>query len=594
VHLDVSVLDRNRRPVRGLTPADFTILENGKPRPISVFSAIDIPDPAPPSAPWIRDVAPDVGTNDGIQERRLFLIILDDAAVEGDVRVLKNAKDVGRQVIEQLGPSDLAAVVFTRDNRNSQDFTSDRARLLRAVDAFTLGFRDPKMPNDLYFGFSVNVLESAIEVLGTLPDRRKSIIYVGQGIPLSLAEVVAGRGSMSRWHRQIQNAFLRAARANVNVYPIDVCGLRAPPPPPPNPSTCLPGLEVDYLRTIAENTGGRAAVDTNDFAPAIAAVFQENASYYLVGFPPADTRADGRFRRVDVRVNRPGVEVRTRSGYEADRPDAVKRAAQASPLGTALAGILPKSDLPIRMSAIPLALAGRREAAVALIVGIRQPIREMSTRNIEKVDLQVRAFDVDGRPFASKRLRADVTIRADASGLAEYEVLTRIDLRPGRYQLRVAANVASLATGGSLYYDVEVPDVRAQSLSLSPLIWSVSPGPIVASQGELKSVLAVVPTTRRSIRPTDHASVSARIYQGGKSVLTSARIRSIVRDESDRTVLDRTEDVEAGRFDPAARSADFALNLPLWDLPTGAYLLTVEATAGKSAVRRQSRFGVLK
>ena len=593
VHLDVSVLDRNRRPVRGLIPADFTILENGKPRPISVFSAIDIPDEPPPAAAWVGEVAPDVGTNDGVNERRLFLILFDDAAGQWSPQILKNAKDIGRRVVERLGPSDLAAVVFSRDNRNSQDFTVDRARLLKAVDTFTLGMRDPKMPNDLYFGYSVNVLQNAVRTLSALPDRRKSIVYIGQGIPLTLAEVVSGR--MGRLHQQLEDAFLRAARANVNVYPMDVCGLRAlPPKMDPSLRICEPGIEVDYLRTIAENTGGRATVETNDFAPGIAAVFAENASYYLIGFPPADTRADGKFRRVEVRVNRPGVDVRTRTGYEADQPDAARRAALASPLGAAMSGILPKSDLPLRMSAVPLVQPGRRESAVALIVGIRQPIREMPTRNIERVDLQVRAFDVEGRPFGSKRLRVDVTIRADASGLAEYEILTRLDLRPGRYQLRVAANVGSLGTSGSLYHDVDVPNVATQAVSLSPLMWSATPGPVVASQGELKGLLAIVPTVRRSFRWGDRASALARLYQGGTRGPVAIKLRWRLRDDRDRVVMDRDQDLPPERFVAGARGTDVTIDLPMATLSAGEYLLTVEATDGQTTVQQQSRFEVRK
>src|SRR5688572_22862510 len=63
VHLDVSVLDRNRRPVRGLTPADSTIVENGAPQQVAVFNAVDIPDAPPLPTAWMRDVAPDVRTN---------------------------------------------------------------------------------------------------------------------------------------------------------------------------------------------------------------------------------------------------------------------------------------------------------------------------------------------------------------------------------------------------------------------------------------------------------------------------------------------------------------------------------------------------
>jgi VWFA-related protein len=596
VHLDVSVLDRNRTPVRGLKPADFTILENGKPRPISVFSAIEIADEPPPAAPWVRDVAPDVGTNDGITERRLFLIVFDDAAGDFDPRVVKNAKDIGRRMVESLGPSDLAAVIFSRDNRNSQDFTSNRARLLKAVDTFTHGMRDVRMDNTLYFQYSVNVLESAVDALSALPDRRKSIIYIGQGIPLALEGVVSG--AMNRWHRQLSDTFVRAARANVNVYPIDVCGLRAQPPAPsaPNagrgPRTCEPGIEVDYLRTIAENTGGRAVVETNDFAPALASILAENASYYLIGFPPADARPDGKIRRLEVRVNRPGVDVRTRNGYQAERPDAARRAALTSPLGSAMSGILPKSDLPLRMAAIPLAQPGRRELAVALVVGIRQPIREMATRNVEKVDLQIRAFNVEGRPFASKRLRADVTIRAEASGLAEYEVLTRLDLRPGRYQIRIAGSIGSLSTSGSLYHDVDVPNVGAQALAVSPLVWSASPSPVLATQGELKGLLPVVPTSRRSFLSSDSVSAFARVYQPGTGAPAAIRLRVLLRDETDRIVMNQQEDLPPERFAGALRSTDVTVPIPVATLPTGEYLLVFEATGPTVTARQQSRIGL--
>lgn len=613
VHLDVSVLDRDRRPVRGLTPQDFTIFENGTPQQLAVFSAVDIPDPAPPSAPWVRDVAPDVVSNAGLDERRLFLILIDDSAIQADPFAMRNVKDVGRKVIDRLGPSDLAAVIFTRDNRNSQDFTADRARLLAAVDKYTVGFRDMADAgiagaDDLYLMYSVNVLQSAVDAFSALPDRRKSILYLGQGVPVDLeslaapaapglpenggASALARQGLMARFKNQMSSVFERATRANVNVYTVDVCGIRPPPAPGRQPK-CVPGLEVEYLQTVAENTGGRAVINTNDFAPGVAAIFDENASYYLLGFQPSDPRPDGKFRRIQVRVNRPGVEVRTRSGYEAAKPDAAKRQAAlaASPLGTALSGVLPKSDLPLQMSAVPFAIAGRRESAVAIVVGVRQPIREMAGRNVEKVDLQVSAFNVEGKAFGSTRLRADVAIRAGASGLAEYEVLSRLDLKPGRYQLRIAANVGSLSTSGSLYYDVDVPDFSAAPVSLTGLLLGATPGPIVASNGALKAILPIVPTVRRAFAASDHVFAFTRLYQGGKTPLATVALRVQVRNEDGMLVMDRRQDIAADRF-TSARSADIRIELPVARLPAGAYLLTVEAGSGAATVRRDSRFQI--
>ena len=108
VYLDVSVLDKNRRPVKGLTPADFTIFEDGKPQAVSTFSAIDLADPAPPPTRWMREVASDVRRNTDIVDKRLVSIVMDDAAIPFEVAMVRSAREIGRLVIERLGPNDLA------------------------------------------------------------------------------------------------------------------------------------------------------------------------------------------------------------------------------------------------------------------------------------------------------------------------------------------------------------------------------------------------------------------------------------------------------------------------------------------------------
>ncbi len=70
IHLDVSVLDKNRRPVRGLSAADFIVLEDGKPQAVSTFTAVDYPDVEPPTTPWMRDVDSDIRRNDTLDDRR--------------------------------------------------------------------------------------------------------------------------------------------------------------------------------------------------------------------------------------------------------------------------------------------------------------------------------------------------------------------------------------------------------------------------------------------------------------------------------------------------------------------------------------------
>ena len=598
IHLDVAVLDDQRRPVRGLGPSDFTVLENGKPQDLSVFNAVDIPDPAPPKTAWLRTVAPDVRSNaEDHRERRLFLILIDDAAVQGVPFAMQNLKKVATDFIEKLGPSDLAAVVFTLNNKNSQDFTPDRGRLLSAVDKYTGGFRDMGGDNSLYFRYSVDVLRRSVEMLTKLQDRRKALVYVGQGVPVDLAmaagpaalglsgsggfSAISQRGEMGQLRYLMEQTFLAATRGNVRVYTLDVCGLRVDGQRAGFGPVCVPGIEIDYLQNVATVTGGHAVINTNEFGPGIDAIFRENSSYYLLGYQSADPRSDGKFRRIEVEVNRPGVTVKTRQGYMAETENAAKRKAElaAEPIGAALAGVLPKGDLPMLLTAVPFAIPGKKESAVAVMLSVRQPVRDPSVRHVERVDMLVNAYNTDGKFQGGTRLRADVTVRAGATGLAEYEVLGRLDLKPGRYQLRMAANVGALSTSGSLYYDLDVPDFSQARVSLSGLVFTARPAMPIGQQDGMKNVIPLVPTTQRAFGGQDQVAAFVRVYQGGKDALVDVPLRIELRNQDDVVVLDRLESITGQKFAATgtARSADVNLTLPVSKLAPGEYLLTIEA-----------------
>ena len=85
VHLDVSVPDANDQPVTGLTADDFTVRENDKPQRVVAFLPMEVPPPAAVSAPWMRDIAPDVVTNTR-ETRRLVVILMDDGSRRRAVR----------------------------------------------------------------------------------------------------------------------------------------------------------------------------------------------------------------------------------------------------------------------------------------------------------------------------------------------------------------------------------------------------------------------------------------------------------------------------------------------------------------------------
>ena len=107
------------------------------------------------------------------------------------------------------------------------------------------------------------------------------------------------------------------------------------------------------------------------------------------------------------------------------------------------------------------------------------------------------------------------------------DFMSRLNLRPGRYQLRAAASIGSLATSGSLYFDVDVPDYMNDPVSLSGLMLTATPNVPIAPPDAYRDLLPVIPTTRRTFEPTSHVSAFVRIYQGGKTPVVACATRTM-------------------------------------------------------------------
>ena len=182
VYVDVSVLDSDRRPVRGLQAADFVVREDGRVRPIAAFSAVDLPDPpVEPPVGWMRDVAPDVVTNLMPREGRLVVILL-DARPEH----LPGAQRTAEAAVDQLGPGDLAAVIFSEVG-HSQNFTADKRLLREAINRPFVGLPDEDKegqrgvcPCDVC---KLNTITRAADAVRDVPRRRKMLFYIGSSLP---------------------------------------------------------------------------------------------------------------------------------------------------------------------------------------------------------------------------------------------------------------------------------------------------------------------------------------------------------------------------------------------------------------------------
>jgi VWFA-related protein len=588
LRLDVSVLDRKRQAVRGLSAEDFVVLEDGQPRPIMAFSAVDVPDAGEQAEGWPREVASDVATNQ-LDIQRVVVIVMDDGMTESDPATATMAKRIARGVIDRLSPNDLAAVVFTFRGQ-SQNFTRDRRRLLAAAETFRpksptvpapfsaaskpggmllmdppIGCSLPGRPNCL-----MQTLETVADALEDTPVGRKAVVLISSGVPDRL-ESPDAIDALRETLRSLQVA-------NVNVYPFDPTGLSA---------AGIVGPRFDSLQTLADATGGRATLATNAPWQQIPQMFAENSSYYLLGIEPGDQAHDDRVRRLTVRVRKPDVDVRTRTGYYMPKPVHRRSNGPVAPvarLEKALGAVLPSGTLPLDVCVAPFAAPGQKGAALAITAGVRRPVTDRVS--VEKLEFRAAAFDEGFKERASHRQTVEVTLRPNAVGLRRVEVQSRLTLAPGRYEVRVAAEAPH--GDGGVFLQVDVPNFRKSRFSVSGLVLGQ---PRNESSDVLADLVPVLPTAMRVFSGAESITAFLRVYQGGKDAPRPVRVRARILDAAGTPASDESSELESARFG-INRAADYRLAVPLDHLGSGQYLLVVEVAGVTGSLRRDVRFTV--
>jgi VWFA-related protein len=286
--------------------------------------------------------------------------------------------------------------VFTTDSRRAQPFTNDQERLRRAVSALGAGYAGagPAGPigtltDSLYLIGALRTIEDVVRGLSSIDHLPKALAYIGVGVTSGVVPAPFQPGSGPGSGLALQDAQLDyaarlrailrdAARLNIAIHAIDTAGLRAP-------GVIEAGGTPEFHRILAANTGGVAVVDTNDFRERVARIHQATRSLYLIGYAPSNP-ATG-LRRIEVEVTRPGMHVQTRPYYE--------RAAEAEPASpkprrpvsdlAAVVGLLPVPGLPLRVAAAAFPIPSRREALVAVVLGVQHPTG--GRRALERLDI---------------------------------------------------------------------------------------------------------------------------------------------------------------------------------------------------------------
>jgi Ca-activated chloride channel homolog len=256
--LFVTVMDRDKQLVRDLTQEDFTVNEDGKPRPITVFDA------NPPA---------------------LSVVVLIDTSASMEDRVDQVGKAAG-EFVSRLSNRDVAAVGSFHGRATfvpATGFSSDGDLLRGGLQKLTAAGS-----TSLY-----NALGQAIERLSDAPGHRVIVAFSDGNDTSSLLTGVEIRD--------------RARAANVTLHALTIKG---------------PGREPisDYdFKDLVSDSGGQVVMlnRVSEWAPAFARVADELHAQYVVGFSPT---AGGTPRKIEVKVSRKGLTVRTRKYYAVDAP----------------------------------------------------------------------------------------------------------------------------------------------------------------------------------------------------------------------------------------------------------------------------------
>lgn len=549
VLVDVVVTDKQGAPVTGLSKADFTVSEDGAPQAVVTFEAVELkpgeaaPDkpPAPVSTNQAAEASPDAG--------RTFVVVFDDVhltpfqarqakaavaqflqrgAAEGDRATIVSTSGAAwwSARLDARGRQELLGILKRLEGRlipdNSPDRVSDyeamriytfndqevQARVRRRFESRGVAPKDNAQTgsdptadpyvharaSDVYFQ-ALNRNRLTLEVIERLllamqgVRGRKSLIMVSQGFIYD--------PNMDEFKRVVQ----ASRRGNAAIYFVNARGLEGMPSDftaefgPAIDERDLSGVYSESFEatagsdSLAGDTGGFVVRNTNDLGSGIRRIADETRAYYLLGYSSTNAKRDGRFRKIQVKLERKGLTVRARKGYYAPLeggaqlakvnkggPDPVLQAAIDSPFDA--------PDIGLRMSAFvgEETLLGKANTVVVADVDVgRFAFEERDGRFLGQLEFMLVVAHRETGEF----LRYDQTIDmkllpATRERLrAQWFPLARdFELAPGGYQAKLVVRDKASGRVGTLVHNFDVPalgDLRLSSPILTDLLQATPP-----------------------------------------------------------------------------------------------------------------------
>jgi VWFA-related protein len=447
----------------------------------------------------------------------------------------------------------------------------------------------------------LRALKALSETLAPI-EQKKSILYFSAGMQRS------GEDNQV----ELRSAINAAVRAHVSIYPVDTRGLQAVVPGGDASRGSGRGTQLfsganvrsqfsqlsasqDTLGSLASDTGGRAFLDSNDFAPAFERVQRDMSAYYLIGYASTNVEKDGRFRTIKVRVKRPNIKIEARNGYYADRDfQHTARTDRATQLQEQLFSAIPATDLPVLVTSAYYRLASDRYFVPISVAVPGSAIPVPSEKDKDRMALDVLGFvrDEQGRPVG--RLQQTLTLPAGSTGtVASRQVLytTGVELPPGRFDVKVVVRENTSGLMGSFEAPVVVPELKAAPLKVSAVTLSTQVQAAKDTKGNplIRNGQQLVPNVTHIVGKDQRLLFYYEVYDpasadGAPDVRTSlAFYRGKVK------VFETPVVQRASVDDPSRKAAIFQLEVPAGSLSPGFYtcqINVIDSVASKFAFPR--------
>jgi VWFA-related protein len=654
VLVSVTVRDKKGDLVRGLKQSDFTVLEDGKTQSIQSFDIEDVNNfapSAPTSGPEQAEAAAtktDLLTSkkapvrEALRDRRLMVLFLDLSSLQSDDtdRTVESAKNF---LAKQMAPADLVSVVtFDTSLHVAQDFTSDKKLLTAALDrvggiegsgqeAGTTGTSEGTAEDAGSFvaddtDYNIFNTDLRLQALSTIAkdlagiDQKKSILYFSSGMTKTGIENQA----------QLRAAVNAAVRSNVSIYAVDSRGLEAMPPGGGAATASLRGVSSysgaavqndldsnfasqETLVTIANDTGGKAFLDSNDFSKAYAKVQADSETYYVLGYRSSNPNQDGHFRRIQVKLNRPGVKLEYRLGYYGPRDFRhFTKEDREEQLQEELMSDMPNTDLPVYLAT---GYFRSREGKFYVPVSIVVPGSALvMQRDKDKASLDVLGVVRDketkfpvGNVSDNIKLTVEQTqsVTAGVSAPAVAEGATALPvaqaqsptaiapkrknvqyntgflLPPGRYHLKFVVRENQNGRMGAFESDLVIPDMRKEKMKISSLMLSsqkVAAGKKSQANPLVSGGQEIIPNVAHVFTPEQSMTLYYEVYDPTKSTGKKDAIHLLTNIEFFRGKVKvyETPLVEAEQMNDADRkAAAFEFEVPMKALNPGWYTCQV-------------------